>query len=484
MVKLKKISYILLSVCIGATLLGGCGSKGEEGKVSGTKSEAKPLEKEGYTVDWHDEFDGSELNTKTWLAQSMPHTTTSPDGCRANYVIEDGALKLIIDEDSVDFNTGNDGGLRVSGIQTYEKNGLHVDETTTTVAPFDGYKTQYGYFEMRAKMPSCDGGGAAVWSLIGTEPDAQEDGTGSAQDGEINILKTLFSATGTTSPTVRPLDDPDLTAWEQAVELPKGDYAEEWHTYAVDWTPEGLTFYVDDKEIARTEQSPQYEMCMFLNLYASDDASHWSGGAANDTFPKEWAIDYIRVYKIAGGYPNGVTKPTEPEASKAIEIVTDGYSDTNDPAATLGYTDVARNANLTTTAEPIKGTAENDQLELIAPDFNLAKGWCSADKPEFPGEFEFTWDTPQDVNAMNLFSRFSAGQAPTEIEIQVQKPGGEWTSVAEYKITWLASTEIVEYAKMDIPDADGITGLKLIIKDANLQWKHYAFTRVHIYKAQ
>jgi hypothetical protein len=56
---------------------------------------------------------------------------------------------------------------------------------------------------------------------------------------------------------------------------------------------------VDGVEVARTEQAPQYEMCMILSMYVAPGT--WTG-EPNDVYPKTWDIDYVRVYKAEAGY--------------------------------------------------------------------------------------------------------------------------------------------------------------------------------------
>lgn len=309
----KKFSRLLLSVCVGALVLSGCGQDaGNDKKQDGATSDVQRQEeltvvpeKDGYVLDWHDEFDGTKLDSTKWLDRSQPHRTESAEGSKAKYTMKDGILKLYIDETTVDFFTGDKGGFRVCGIQTYAKNGLHIGDTVTPIEPFDGYTTKYGYFEMRCKIPSCGGGGHVAWWLIGAEKDADENGENSVQEGEIDIVETWYSTPNVHEPKVHPWTDTNLEKWYgpgvSKVTL-EGDYVNEWHTYAMNWTPDELIFYVDDKEVGRTEQSPQYEMCMLLNVYTNDDPSYWAGGAESDVYPKEWEIDYIRVFKDKNGY--------------------------------------------------------------------------------------------------------------------------------------------------------------------------------------
>ena len=77
-------------------------------------------------------------------------------------------------------------------------------------------------------------------------------------------------------------------------------YVDEFHTYAMDWRSEGITFYVDGKEVAQTEESPQYRMCMILSMYINSDFSGWD--EPENKYPIEWLIDYVRVYKDINGY--------------------------------------------------------------------------------------------------------------------------------------------------------------------------------------
>ena len=265
-------------------------------------------EKEGYVLDFSAEFDGDELNTEHWLPQYLPHCTSNEIGSAARYKVENGNLNLYITKDSPDYFGGQPGSTDpdnllwiANGIQTWEKNNLHPGGAqVTTVEPFEGYATQYGYFEIRMKMPDTKGGGYAAWWLIGTQDDT--DGTDSVQNGEIDVLETFFENPGVFEPKVHTWDDTNLNEWANKIELDGDpiDYVNEFHTYAMDWRPEGITFYVDGKKVAMTSESPQYRMCMILSMYINSDFSGWDEPENN--YPIEWLIDYVRVYKDADGY--------------------------------------------------------------------------------------------------------------------------------------------------------------------------------------
>lgn len=302
----KKISLLLALTILLSSLLAGCGvNPADESTV-----ENGVPEKEGYVLDFSTEFDDGKLDEEYWLAQYLPHCTTNTAGSSARYKVEDGCLNLYITKDSPDYFGGQPGSVDpdnllwiANGIQTWEKNNLHPGGTQQMeVEPFEGYATQYGYFEIRMKMPDTKGGGYAAWWLIGTEDDATPDGTKTKQNGEIDVLETFFDNPGVFHPKVHAWDDPNLNEWSSEVNL-KGfskNYVDEFHTYAMDWRPEGITFYVDGKEVAQTEESPQYRMCMILSMYINSDFSGWD--EPKNEYPIEWLIDYVRVYKDINGY--------------------------------------------------------------------------------------------------------------------------------------------------------------------------------------
>ena len=300
----KKISLLLAITVLVSSLLSGCGVKPADENSVGNGAP----EKEGYVLDFSSEFNEGKLDEEHWLPQYLPHCTGSTEGSSARYKIENGCLNLYITKDSPDYFGDQPGSADpdnllwiANGIQTWEKNYLHPGGAQQMeVEPFEGYATQYGYFEIRMKMPDTKGGGYVSWWLIGAQDDT--DGAQSRQNGEIDVLETFFDNPGVFEPKVHAWDDPNLNEWSSEVNL-KGfskNYIEEFHTYAMDWRPEGITFYVDGKKVAQTEESPQYRMCMILSMYINSDFSGWD--EPENKYPIEWLIDYVRVYKDINGY--------------------------------------------------------------------------------------------------------------------------------------------------------------------------------------
>lgn len=459
-----KLSKLFAGLTASLLLTAVCGCDNDN--VNTKDVPANPIEKEGYMLIFADEFDEDKIDTKKWLPQYFPHSTTIASACQTTYRIEDGKLCLYIDKNTKGFSETTE--MKVSSIQTIEKNNLHPNTANvTSVVPYESFACQYGYFEMRAKMPSCGGGGHVAWWLIGAQDDARADGTMSSQNGEIDIVETSFEYTNVFSPKVHAWDDEDLYAFEKAVGL-EGTYDDSYHIYAMEWTPAGLTFYVDGAEICSTTNSPQYRMGMFLGIYT--DCVTFTG-AANDVYPKEFWVDYIRVYQKEGGYPDGVTKDTTPvelpqDFAKQYESKMLGDAEINQPQPNL-----LSSATVTL----------NDGVDIAGLcDGNYKHGYVSPDGVELPDTYTFHWDTPITADTLRIACNCAAGQAPTYMEIQIPDENGEWKQIDDLNVNWITITDTYEY--VDIPmEANEITDMRLIVKDANLEWKHYVISEMKLF---
>ncbi len=249
-----------------------------------------------YRLIFQEEFEGPRLDSKKWLPLYFPHASTDLERCRTSYSMHDSILDLYIDGNTPFY--AEDSAMKVSSIQTIEKGRLHPgagEKDFQKVTPFEGFAAQYGYFEMRAKLPQCGGGGHMAWWLIGAQDDAGPGGENSRQTGEIDIVETLFSQNTVFRPSVHKWTDPALREFHDEIDLPGFD-DRIFHTYGLDWSPHGLRFYMDGQCLTQTRQSPDYRMGMFLGLYTNCD---WSG-EDNGIYPKCLCVDYIRVYQTDG----------------------------------------------------------------------------------------------------------------------------------------------------------------------------------------
>ena len=262
---------------------------------------ANPTTKDGYTLDFSDEFDGTTLDTTKWTDLYLPQWCDDESTAKANYKIEDGYLVEYITEDQAAWCPEHDGTVKSSAIMSFDKSWIHNFSGTTDNHDRDewyGYKTMYGYFEIRAKLADCGGGGHQAWWMVGMQQDT-DDWFNSQQTGEIDILETFFSTPNAWRIASYGWNDPNFqTSWYISEDsVPSGEPTKEFHIYAMDWTPNSLKFYYDNQLYKVIYDAPDYEMGTILNIYT--DAG---SGTHNDVWPKEWSIDYMRVWKSNDGY--------------------------------------------------------------------------------------------------------------------------------------------------------------------------------------
>lgn len=266
-----------------------------------------------YYLDFQEEFDGESLDADKWLDEYLPHWTPDEEDSKARYELRDGELVLQVREEDQPWSPQNDGKVICSGITTFNKNHIHnftgkntlyehPDSTSTDNNYFNGYTMKYGYVEMRAKMEDDGGGGHQALWMVGTQSDT-DDWHNSSQTAEIDVLETSFyDAYRNWRICGYGWRDRDFCpSWYTSdSDVPSGDPGKEYHTYGMEWTPTQLNFYYDGELYRTIDSSPDYEMGIILSIYQN---AGWSGGVPSaGNWPKEFCVDYIRVYKPEDGY--------------------------------------------------------------------------------------------------------------------------------------------------------------------------------------
>ncbi len=263
------------------------------------------LDKTGYRLVFEDAFDHEVLDERRWFPYYLPQWS-SRELARARYDVGGGRLILRIDADQPPWCPEFDGQLKVSSLQTGVfagpvgsacgqhrfTPGVLVRETQHNTALFT---PQYGLFELRAKAiddPRCM---VALW-MIGYEDEPH-------RSAEICICE-IFGRDMTADHAVvgmgvHPFDDPTITDEFEAVAVQFD--ARDFHTYAAEWTPDHISFFVDDQQVKVVHQSPHYPMQFMLNIYEfpDDGDSHSSTPQVRSPhpYPKQFVIDYFRGYQ-------------------------------------------------------------------------------------------------------------------------------------------------------------------------------------------
>lgn len=256
------------------------------------------IEKKGYIIDFCEEFNNKELDIKKWIPFYLPQWS-SREMSQPHFEIRNNYLILKIEKDQKPWCPEFNGNVKCSSIQTGifsgkkgSNIGQHKINTKCIVREEQQnrytYLPQYGYFEIRAKSLDSTSNVVALW-MIGFEDKPEKS-------AEICIFevkgKNVQKNKATIGYGIHKFNDNKLEEafFEDEFEID----VTKFHTYAVDWTPEKLTFYIDNIKVREINQSPGYPMQLMLGIY---EVPVKERNKKDYLYPKEFVIDYVRVYK-------------------------------------------------------------------------------------------------------------------------------------------------------------------------------------------
>ncbi len=253
----------------------------------------------GWRMAWADEFNGTTLDTTKWNAEN---NSTFGDGNKElaclmnrpeNIALGNGALTLRARHEATPLKCGSNDSRFPNG-RSYSS--AMVD--TRGKMDFN-----YGRFEMRAKLPTQAVTSKGLWPAFWMRP--TNGGT-----GELDIMEAVGSnATGNEQNKVHHTIwyDYNRTYPHQTVThaFASGLPSDGFHTYAAEWDPGVIRWYVDGKltyERNRTTTTwldqafaPGKKFFLRLNLAVG---GNWPGSPdAATKFPGDYIIDYVRAYQ-------------------------------------------------------------------------------------------------------------------------------------------------------------------------------------------
>jgi len=286
----------------------------------------------GWTLVWSDEFDGDAVDRTKWDFdlgngfydyrshawvpgwgnEELQYYTQEPE----NVVVTDSCLTIRAVKAPL-----HGCGYTSARLKTRRRDGTVL------------FSKRYGRVEFRARVPWGKGLWPALWML------PVDDAYGPwAASGEIDLMEIVGEKPqevlnsihfGSTFP------HRSLVTTTQA--LPGGSLVSDWHSYAVEWEPGRIRFYVDDVQTCTYDHWWScHRLRDGLGVQADDDSDlhPWPApfdqpfyllmnvavggnfpGVPNEKtrFPAELVVDYVRVYEKVGGYG-----PTAPRGAGAM----------------------------------------------------------------------------------------------------------------------------------------------------------------------
>lgn len=262
---------------------------------------------EGYSLVWNDEFDGSALDRSKW-------TYETGDG--ADYGLPSGWGNNELQSYEDDISTvsiQNEDERSVLKITAFKNGpGLYRSGKITTQ---DLLSVRYGRIEASMKLPEGQGIWPAFWAL-GVNHQDPVDWPGC---GEIDIMEMLGHEPDRIYSTVHYVDGENSKGELQGEAVSTADLSEEFHRYRLDWSPEKLSFFLDDQlinEVTVTADMKEFQRAFYLILNVAV-GGNWPGNPDETTvFPQSLSVDYVRVYEATG-----VDYPAVPELVIAEEVI-------------------------------------------------------------------------------------------------------------------------------------------------------------------
>jgi len=163
-----------------------------------------------------------------------------------------------------------------------------------------GHSFQYGKIEARMRLPYGQGIWPAFWML----GDGIFEGTSWPACGEIDIMEMIGGGEGRDDKIYGTIhyDDNGHAEYGGSYQLSSGIFADDFHTFSIEWTPTSIKWYIDGVNYHSANISLGYlsefqeEFFILLNIAVG---GNWPGNPDDNTvFPQQMAVDYVRVYQL------------------------------------------------------------------------------------------------------------------------------------------------------------------------------------------
>lgn len=272
---------------LAAALIAGCGGGGAAEPESASGDPVAPADTV-WTLVWHDEFDGTDLDATRWSVQTG-------DGC------DYGICGWGNDElqwYQADNATVADGVLTITARR---EAGLAKGYTSARLRTAGKADWTYARIEARARLPRGQGLWPAIWMLP-----TDGDYGGWAASGEIDIMELVGHEPATVLGTLHYGGEwPSNRHTGASFTLPSGTFADDFHVFGLEWEEGEMRWYVDG-ELYQTQtewttagaQFPApFDRRFHLLVNLAVGGRLPGNPDASTVLPQRLEIDWIRVYQ-------------------------------------------------------------------------------------------------------------------------------------------------------------------------------------------
>ncbi len=245
--------------------------------VIGHSAGKATLSLDNFELTFEENFDVLDVSAWGPNTKWISHTPWSGDFGDAAFVDPRPAFPFVV----------KDGVLRIEarkGSDGYWRSGL----LSSADSSGHGFMQQFGYFEMRAKLPKGPGLWPAFWLIANKDPDTSS---------EIDVIEHYGAAPAMYESVVHIWPKNKAARKYEHIlqhQVPEGALYEDFHTYGMKMDEDWIIFYFDRKEVGRSPTQPENKRPMFILLNLAM-GSGWP--IENTPNPSFMYVDYVRAWK-------------------------------------------------------------------------------------------------------------------------------------------------------------------------------------------
>lgn len=263
--KILKLTSILSSLLLACSIT-----------CTGKEANAETKQDNNWSLTWSDEFDGNEINPSNWTYDidghgwgnnELQYYTNRPENAR----VEDGNLIIEARKESFEGSQYTSARLKSEGLQNF----------------------LYGKVEARIKIPEGQGLWPAFW-MLGSNFAPE----GHPACGELDIMEHINNEDYVCGTIHWDGGNGMLDAGGQTYGIDFSQY----HTYAVEWSPEYIKWFIDEKQYGEysikdnVNGTDSYHKPFFIILNLAVGGNWPKNPDATTEFPAKMYVDYVRVY--------------------------------------------------------------------------------------------------------------------------------------------------------------------------------------------
>jgi beta-glucanase (GH16 family) len=252
---------------------------------------------------WSDEFTGNTVNTTNWTFDigngsggwgnnELEYYTSRPQ----NVYVTNGLLHIVARKESYSGYNYTSAKLKTSGL----------------------FSRKYGWFEFYARLPQGQGYWPAIWMM---PRDAVYGGW--AASGEIDIMENRGSNPTNVLGTIHfgGMYPNNTHSSGPSFNFPAGDSVTNFHLYALEWTTNAISWYVDN-QLYETQTNwwsaggaypAPFDQPFYIIMNLAVGGNFGGNPDGTTVFPGEMQVDYVRTY-------GGSSPPPPPSPPPVLKL--------------------------------------------------------------------------------------------------------------------------------------------------------------------